>query len=184
MRILCVGRRLTGGGAERAQVNFLNELARRGMDPEVIFLKSGGPLAESLTRRTNLSSIAEPDQSLWPRLPRILWVLWNTARRADVVFAMQEGTPIYLAAIAARLAGKPCVGWNHGLLEDAHFGWHKLVMPALYRLPQRFICITEAQAVQWNTVIPRVKAKSVVVQVPIEIAKIRAMADQSPPVSA
>ncbi|HOF61748.1 MAG TPA: glycosyltransferase [Candidatus Latescibacteria bacterium] len=182
MRILCVGRRLTGGGAERAQLNFLNELARRGAAYEAIYLKSGGALAESVTQPEKLSFITGPDASLWPRLPQILRVLWNAARRADVVFAMQEGTPIYLAAIAARLAGKPCVAWNHGLLEDAFFGWHKMVMPVLYRLPHTFICITEAQANQWSKVIPAVKARSRVVQVPVEIARIRSMAERSPTV--
>lgn len=178
MRILCVGRRLTGGGAERAQVNFLNELARRGMDFKAIYLKSGGALAESVTRREGLSFIAGPNASLWPRLPLILWVLWNAARRADVVFAMQEGTPIYLAAIAARLAGRPCVGWNHGLpREDVFFGWHKWAMPFFYQLPRRLICITDAQKREWEAAIGKVAESSSVVPVPLAVTEIRTLAD-------
>jgi len=147
------------------------------MDFKAIYLKSGGALAESVTRCEVLSFIAGPNASLWPRLPLILWVLWRAARRADVVFAMQEGTPIYLAAIAARIAGKPCVAWNHGLpREDVFFGWHKWAMPFLYRLPRRLICITEAQKREWEAAIGKIAEASSVVPVPLAITEIRSLA--------
>ncbi len=182
MRILCVGRRLIGGGAERAQMNFLRAAGERKISLRVIYLKSGGELADETLKQTPVEFLTEPQQSLWPRVFRILWRLFVAAREADVVFAMQEGTPIYLAAIAARLAGKPCVGWNHGLpRQDVFFGWHKAVMPLLYRLTRRIICVTQSQRAEWEATTGTLGNRFCVVPVPIEIGQIRKSAGEELP---
>ena len=46
-----------------------------------------------------------------------LWRAWRLAREADVLLASNNFRPAYVAALLARLAGRPAVVWVHGPLQ-------------------------------------------------------------------
>jgi glycosyltransferase involved in cell wall biosynthesis len=183
MKVLCVGRELNGGGAERAQMEFVREARRLGIAVEAVYLRRGGNFLDEAQGVLGATFVLEENQSLIRNALRLLWALYRAAQKCDVVFGMQDGTPIYLAAIAARLAGRPCVGWIHNMpFEHAYFfGWHKLAIPIFYRSLRKIICETRFQMQEWQAAVGKLGDRFCAVYPPMNLDRARQMGQEPLP---
>src|SRR5215212_6340060 len=102
-RLLCVGRDFKGGGAERIQLTLLEHFDRDKFDIKVFYLSGRGVLHKLLPPDITPVYGVPGTESLKLRAGAILVRLIKLAYQSDLIFAMQEGTPIYLAALAGRL---------------------------------------------------------------------------------
>ena len=110
VRLLCVARDLRGGGAERIQLTLLAHFDRNKFDIELFYMSGVGVLHDLIPPDIHPVFGVPGSQSLKLRVGPLLWRLITLARRSDVIFAMQEGAPMYLAAIAGWLARRPVIG--------------------------------------------------------------------------
>jgi glycosyltransferase involved in cell wall biosynthesis len=102
---------------------------------------------------------------------------------SDVIFAMQEGTPIYLAALAGRLTRRPVVGWIRIALSEQlqHLSpWHRWAS-ALYLLTDKLIGVSEGVVEDLVRSYPRLRGKAVAIRNPLLLQQIRTQARADPP---
>jgi glycosyltransferase involved in cell wall biosynthesis len=145
IKILCLGGDLNGGGAERVQLELLRRMDRGIFDIRLAYLRESGDL------RSFVPLDLEP-QYLAGGVPKVrlnplgaLRRLYALARDADLILAMQECTPTYLAVIVGRIQRKPVVGWVHVSISsamNAYSPWHRFVGPALYRRAARLVGVS------------------------------------------
>jgi glycosyltransferase involved in cell wall biosynthesis len=155
-RVLFVNHAGVIAGAEMV----LLDVARGRGDTSLVFLFEDGPMRAALdkagtaaivSRRAGSLSRVKRDRSLLRAAPMLARLLATTAeiranaRDHDVVYANSQKAFV-LAAIAARLAGKPLVWHLHDILSDAHFGaaQRKLVVWLANRFAKRVIVPSRA----------------------------------------
>jgi glycosyltransferase involved in cell wall biosynthesis len=178
VRLLCGGRDLRGGGAERVQLSLLQHLDRSRFDIRLFYLSN----------REELHGLIPPDISpvfgvsgnhnLKHRAVPLLACLVKLARQSDVVFAMQEGTPIYLATLASRLARRPVVVWVHNLWSKAlrqlrsWHGWASM----LFLLCDGVVGVSQGVTNDLTEHYPRLRGRVIVLPNPIPSQRILAQA--------
>ena len=178
VRLLCVGRDLRGGGAERVQLTLLEHLDRTRFDIRLFYLSGRGALHGLIPSDIEPVYGVPGTENLKRRGPSLLANLTKLAHDSDVVFAMQGGTPIYLAAIAGRLARRPVVGWVHidwsKQLRNSR-PWHSWAS-RLHALPDRLIGVSEGVASGLIDSAPRLRNKVVALRNPLPVQRLRAQA--------
>lgn len=145
MKVLCIGRDLRCGGAERVQLELLRHLDRAAMELTVVYLNDRGDLHGLVPRDIRPRFATEGQVSLKASAPQIVGVLLRLAARCDVIFAMQEGTPTYLGVLVAKLTGRCIVAWQHtpALADTMDLPlWSRVAMRALYPRVDRFIGVS------------------------------------------
>jgi glycosyltransferase involved in cell wall biosynthesis/GT2 family glycosyltransferase len=141
-RVLFVTTTLEPGGAELMLLSLVRHLPRYGVQPFVLCLKNGGPLAgECRASGTPLFTNAlrfKTDLLVIPRIHRIL-----EENQIDVVIAAQSGGDrMFWATLAARTSGLPLVVWSHWFPTRAN----RHIEPAnraLMRCVDTFVAIGE-----------------------------------------
>jgi glycosyltransferase involved in cell wall biosynthesis len=96
---------------------------------------------------------------------------------------MQEGTPIYLAALAGRLTGRPVVGWTHApWVEQLRIlgPWHRWAS-SLYSLANKLIATSEGGVKDLVRFSPRLRGKVVAIYNPLSLQRIRTQARVAAP---
>jgi glycosyltransferase involved in cell wall biosynthesis len=175
VRVLCVGRDLAGGGAERVQLTLLTHLDREKLDLRLFYLRNEGALHHLIPRDLTPHYGVDAGESLKRTGVRVLAAITTLARQADVLFALQDGTPIYLSILAGRLAGRPVVGWIHNTwtakLQHVPF-WHRRASAMLYPWGTRFIGVSEGVATDLAAFAPRLRRKTVSLPNPVVLPKI------------
>jgi glycosyltransferase involved in cell wall biosynthesis len=184
VRVLCVGRDLGGGGAERVQLTLLTHLDRHRFDLRLFYLRNEGPLHHLIPGDLTPDYGAEATESLKTRGLGVLATLRRLARHTDVLFALQDGTPIYLSILAGRLAHRPVVGWIHNTwtAKLKHVpSWHRPASALLYPLGTSFIGVSNGVATDLTTFAPRLRHKTVVIPSPVALSHIRSDAEDPIP---
>lgn len=106
------------GGAESLWVDFLRRYDRRRLAPSVVFLRDG-PLVERIME-LGVETIVQPITRLRSPLNywRTVWKLRQLIGRteAEVVFSSLGYGHVY-GGMAARLARRPAVWWQHGIAQ-------------------------------------------------------------------
>lgn len=175
IRLLCIGRDLRGGGAERVQLFLLNELNRDRFDIQLFYLRNEGVLYSLLPQDLTPIYGVQARKSLKLYAPRILKKLLGQARKSDVILAMQEGTPIYMAVLASRLTGCPVVGWVHTPWASALSSlapWHRWVSRYLFGSLNQIVTVSEESLIQLETLVPSLKGKVQSFPNPIPLQKL------------
>ena len=126
---------LQGGGAERVTLDLLGHLDRGRCQPTLFLLKREGAYLADVPAGLPLAWGISGGR-LRRRGSVVLRALVREAGQNDVVVGALELTATYLAAVAARAAGKPLVAWvhtdlTHHLQEAGPI--HRLVARLLYR---------------------------------------------------
>ena len=187
IRLLCVGSDLRGGGAERIQLTLLAHLDRSRFDVRLFYLRNIGTLHGLIPRDIVPRYGVRGDQNLRARALHVLTALVRLARQADVIFAMQEGTPVYLAAIAGHLTGRPVVGWIRicwSRMLNELGGWHRWASRFFYPRLDLLICVSDGVARDLVTFCPTLRGKTVFVPNPQDLERIRGQAQAPLPQSA
>jgi glycosyltransferase involved in cell wall biosynthesis len=172
VRVLCVGRDFAGGGAERVQLTLLHHLDRTKLDLRLFYLRNEGALRHLLPGDLALRYAADGGESLKARGLGVLSTLTALARQADVVFALQDGTPIYLSILAGRLARRPVVAWIHNTwtAKLAHVpSWHRPASAFLYPMGTSFIGVSDGVSRNLTAFAPRLRHKMVTLPSPIPV---------------
>ncbi len=185
LRLLCIGRDLSPAGAERVQAALFRHLDRSRFSVDLHYMSDGDDLLD------------EMPAGLVPRFGRVgrvpcklagartLHRLVRAARRSDLIFATQEGSPVYLAAIAGAVARKPVVGWIHGpwsRLRKQAGGWHALAARILYPRASRLVCVSEGVRRDLESESPSLADRLAVLPNPLDIERIRTQSlEPAPP---
>lgn len=109
------------------------EVEMPGIEVEVLLARKHRPTSASVPARWGVRVGLPPDyffymsrMRFWASFAARLVPVWRAARRADVVHAIKDYPHSFLALVAARLAGKPCIATAHGtytiqpLLDPRH----------------------------------------------------------------
>jgi glycosyltransferase involved in cell wall biosynthesis len=177
-RLLCVGRDFTVGGAERVQLTLLEHLDRDKFDTRIFYLSGQGTFRKLVPPDVIATYGVQGSESLKLRALPILVRLIKLARQSDVIFAMQEGTPIYLAVLAGRLTGRPVVGWAHAPWSEQSKrvgSWHRWAL-YLYSLTNKLIVTSEGGSRELVRYYPRLRGKVDAVRNPLPLRHIRTQA--------
>jgi glycosyltransferase involved in cell wall biosynthesis len=173
-----------GGGAQRVQLTLLKHLDRDKFDIQAFYLRELGMLRDLTPLDITPTFGALGTESLKLRAVPILVHLIKLARQSDVIFAMQEGTPIYLAALAGRLTGRPVVGWAHAPLSEQMKcigAWHRWAF-VLYSLTNKLIVTSKGGVSELESFSPRLKGKAEAINNPLPLQHIRTQARSALPV--
>jgi glycosyltransferase involved in cell wall biosynthesis len=133
------------GGAERVQLELLRHLHRSAIQLTVVYLNDRGDLHSLVPSDVRPLFATEGQVSLKARAIQIAVVLLRLAARCDVIFAMQEGTPIYLGVLVAKMTGRCIVAWQHTSASADAMGlplWSRVAMRVLYPRVDRFIGVS------------------------------------------
>ena len=183
LRLLCVGRDLRGGGAERVQLQLLQHLDRAAFTFKVFYLNDSGVLHSLIPGDATPVFATHGQVNLKAHAFSIIWRLLRHIASCDVVFAMQEGTPSYLAIVAAELMRKPVVAWKHNVWPNppGSAKWTKLATALLYPLVARFIGVSR-QVGEHLVAETLVKADQVVtLPNPMPLSELRRMSEEPLP---
>lgn len=184
MRVLCVGRDFAGGGAERVQLTLLHHLDRTKLDLRLFYLRNDGALRHLVPEDLAPRYAAGGGESLKARGLGVLSALTALARQADVLFALQDGTPIYLSILAGRLARRPVVAWIHNTwtAKLKHVpSWHRPASALLYPMGTSFIGVSDGVATDMTAFAPRLRHKMVTLPSPIPLREILSDAEDPLP---
>ena len=178
LRVLCVGRDLKGGGAERLQLTLLQELATE-VEITVAYMSSDGELYAGMDASWPVTYCASSGAGLKWMAPSALWKITRLLGRHDIVFAMQDATPAYVAGLAASLTKKPSVVWLHSLWPacmQSLARWHLQAAARLYPTFDRVVTVSEVAAASLTTWLPRLRRKTEVVPNFIDIGRTETLA--------
>ena len=165
LRVLCVGRDLKGGGAERLQLALLCELAAE-VDITVAYMSPEGELRASMDAFWPVTYCTSSGARLRWVAPGALWKIASLLAEHDVVFAMQDATPAYVASLAASLTHRPSVLWLHSLWPaclQSLARWHAPVASRLYPTFDRIVTVSDVAAASLTAWLPRLQTKTEVV---------------------
>lgn len=176
IRLLCVGRALYGGGAERVQLTMLKHLDRRKFDIKLFYLRRHADLQELVPQDVMHSNGVNGNESLKLHFLSVNWRLIKLAKQSDLILAMQDGPPIYLSVLAGYLTNRPVIGWIHApwselLLTSPR--WHRRASSTLYNKTDSLIAVSRGAADDLASVFPHLASKIVVCSNPIALAAIR-----------
>jgi glycosyltransferase involved in cell wall biosynthesis len=184
-RLLCIGRDLAGGGAERVQLALLECLDRSDFDIRLFYLQDRGDLRHLIPSDLKPSFGVPAGRSVKLGAAAILNKLLVLARETDLVFAMMQGTPVYLAALVGRAVHRPVVGWMHSVwskqLEEELAWWHRPVSRVLYPMVDRFLSVSEGAADDLRAFSPALRNRVTRVHNFLPLNAILRMADEPLP---
>ena len=111
--------------------------------------------------------------------PQVLIKLLRAARRADVIVGGLEMSPSYFAILAAKLTGKPSIGFVRNSLPD-HLARlparYKILTRTLYPHLSRVIAISEGISESVAQLVPRLRGRIRTVYIPLEIDRVQSLA--------
>ncbi len=184
LRVLFVGRDQRAGGAERVQAALLRHMDRSRFAIKVRYLGADSNLRDEFPHELDLSF---GDLGRLPRgvaATRMLARLVRDAAQCDLIFAMQEGTPVYMAVAAGALTRRPVVGWIHGvwsrlMTQTGH--WHGTAARVLYPKTARLICVSSGVCQDLAACYPTLQDRLSVLPNPLDFERIRSLAEEPPP---
>jgi glycosyltransferase involved in cell wall biosynthesis len=184
IRLLFVLPNLNGGGAERVTVTLLRHLDPSRYQLELFLIRRSGVYLNELPEHLKLSWGCESHQRPLFYLPRVIWRLFQSARRSDILIGALEFTVTYIAFIMGKLLHKPVVGWVHSNLLG-HLPQvapiHRLIVKLIYPRLNRTVLLTEVarSAIEQITSISRHTTK--VLPNPLDMVSIVRLADEPLP---
>jgi glycosyltransferase involved in cell wall biosynthesis len=179
VRVLCVARDLRGGGAERIQLTLLEHFDREKFDIQLFYLSGLGVLHDLIPPDITPVYGVPGSESLKLRMAPLLVRLTRLAARSDVIFAMQEGAPMYLAALAGLATRRPVVTWLHVCwsvtLQTSRF-WHRRASALLYSLTNTIIVVSNGVGDDLAQFAPGLRPKIIALRNPLRLQQIRRQA--------
>jgi glycosyltransferase involved in cell wall biosynthesis len=178
VRLLCVGRHLSGGGTARVQNTLLGSLDRSRFEVKLFYL-SGGESQFSPPVGLCPEFGVQSHALLNKRAAAITRRLFRLARWSDLVFGMQDGRPVHLAVLAGRLAHRPVVSWIHNMPSRTGQdfpGGQPWATRFSYPLADRLIAVSEGVAQDARRCIPGISLKTVVLPNPIDLEEVGSLA--------
>lgn len=178
--VFCIGRSLSGGGAERVQIELITHLKAEAR-LTVFYMSGAGPLGFLLPPDVEVvyGSIGLK-QGLRASVGSLLSMI-RLARRADLLFGMQDTTPIYLAAVLGRVLRTPSVGWIHNTWSRKKAEVpriHSLLVRLLYPLIQRFVAVSDGTAQSLVAELPALRGRVQVIYNPLDRAALLDRAEE------
>lgn len=172
IQLLCVGRDLRGGGAERIQLYLLAHMNRELFEIQLYYMIDEGVLHPLIPADIIPDFGVQAGRGLKLNAIQLLRKLVKSAKHSDMIFAMQEGAPIYLAVLAGRLTGRPVIGWVHTPWMNALSrldAWHRWLSPLFFSELDRVITVSTDAMTQLMETSARLKGKVVILPNPIPL---------------
>ncbi len=144
--IACLGYDLSGGGAEHVALQLLNLLDRDLFSIELCYLRNYGELHQMVPSDLRPVFFSGSNSRFRNTIAPAFRGYRAIAKRADLLFGMMEGIPIYLASLIGSIEGKPSIGWNHTTASRSFVDLnrlHQILMPLLYPHVSQMICVSQ-----------------------------------------
>ena len=175
---------LNGGGAERATLQLLTRLIARGFDPKLLLVRRSGALLGRVPPELEVLSAIESGARVYSGAPSLLRKLLRVARECDVIVGALEHEACYLAWLAARMTGKPVIGWIHAVM-GVHLGevsrLHTILARQVYPRMERLVFPSRASAESLGSLMSLDRARIAVIPSYIDVGELQADAAQSLP---
>lgn len=148
MQLLCIGRDLRLGGAERGQLTALRWLDRRRFRISIWYMSPAGSLHRDVAPHLEVQFGSFEAGRRWRAAAGFLRAVAPAAGRSDLIVGLQDGTPIYLALLAGWMTRRPVVAWTHGVWSTLfpRGSWHRPVSRLLYPRARKIICPSPGSA--------------------------------------
>lgn len=174
VRLLCIGRNLSGGGTTRVQNTLLKHLDRSAFDVEVFYLSRG---ESQLPPPSDMNvEFGAPSHAALNRfLPQTLHRLHRLVRRSELVFGMQGGRPTLLAVLAGQVCRRPVVGWVHNPPSSSTIdfpGSQPWAARILYPRADRLVAVSTGVCRDLVLSIPRSEPKVTILPNPLDLREI------------
>jgi glycosyltransferase involved in cell wall biosynthesis len=182
--IACLGHDLSGGGAERVALQLLNLLDRDLFSIELSYLRNYGELHRLIPLDLTPTFFVEGTTRFRNTISPAFREYRAIARRADILFGMTEGIPIYLASLIGLLESKPSVGWSHSTTSRMFMGLnslHRILMPLLFPHVSQIVCVSEGARADLTGLYNFKKRSPITIYNPLEIKSVRSMGAQPLP---
>jgi hypothetical protein len=145
IRIACLGQDLSGGGAERVQLELLKRLDRDSFSIDLCYLRDRGDLYD-LVPADLVPVFFSPGQLPFKEGVCSAFKKYKAiARNADVLFGMMDGIPIYLASLVGWLEDKASIGWVHNTtsicFKDCNH-LHRYLAPIFYPRASQLVSVS------------------------------------------
>ena len=183
VRLLCIGRDLSGGGAPRTEMTLLGHLDRSRFEIKLFYLCRDQPqieVPEGLTPEFGAPVHALVNR----RMPHIIRRLCALARQSDLLFATRDGRPIHLAVLAGRIARRPVVGWVHNSLREFsayYHPWQLRVARVIYPFVDRMVAVSRGLMEDTLHFIPRLGERVVTLPNPLDLEAVDCQARSALP---
>jgi glycosyltransferase involved in cell wall biosynthesis len=175
IRIACLGQDLSGGGAERVQLELLQRLDPAAFSVDLCYLRDQGDLYDLLPAGIEPKFFSPGGTAFKDGFGAAFRQFRVVAREADLLFGMMDGIPIYLAALIGRLEKKPSLGWIHNTTSVCFENCnrlHRVLAPRLYPRASQLVCVSEG-ARQDLLGLYKFKSDPVTIYNPIDVDRVR-----------
>ncbi|MFC6803527.1 hypothetical protein ACFQDE_18825 [Deinococcus caeni] len=144
IRVLCIGRSLAGGGAERVQIQLLEKIYS-DLDISLFYLGNDNTLKSLIPSDVSVYFGTVGKKFTIKDNILSLLVLYKIAKGSDIIFGMQDTTPIYIASILGKSLNKFSVGWIHNTWSKKKqdvSSIHGILVPLIYPMVDRFVVVS------------------------------------------
>ncbi len=174
IRVLFILSAVQRNGAVLSTLTTMKHLDPSRYEPALFVLgRRGEPWPELLEGIPITYGVAQgrPKAHHFPQIfAKLLW----TARRSDVLVGGLEMSPTYLAILAAKLTGKPSVGFVRNSLPE-HLarmpGRYKTLTQLVYPHLSRAVAISEGIKESLTRLVPQLGDRTRTVYIPLDITK-------------
>ena len=177
--LLCIGRSLSGGGAERVQIDLLAKL-KSDFSVNVVYLSNDITLEDVFPADIKKEILEIGNKyGLVTSFFNVLRVM-KLAKRSDILFAMQDTTPIYLGVIAKIFSRKPLVGWVHNTWSGKKTSLnriHGFLTKAFYPFCDQIVAVSDGAANDLVKHIRKLIQKTEVICNPVDGEKLKIMSE-------
>jgi glycosyltransferase involved in cell wall biosynthesis len=187
---------LEGGGAQRNTVNLLTSFIRKKIPTELIFVRPGNDYLIEFPKLFNSVSpyilvnrygrIPFPLKPVYAGFALCKLFFRIIFRHIDVIIAMVEPSPYYLATAIARILGRKSVIVIH--FQPSHMfdtyapvaaTFHKMLFRLSVYISDSIVCVSQGIAWEIEKLYPKAKSKIVVIYNGVDAEYIRKMSGES-----
>ena len=180
-RVLFILTGLYRNGAVLSTLTTIKYLDRERFVPELFVLTSGEVWPELLEGTTVTYGLGAGERL---GASQVVARLWHVVRRADIVVGGLEMAPTFLAVVLGKLTGKPALGFVRNSLPELlrtlprrYTGLTKRLYPGLTRV----VAISRGIQESVETLIPALSGRVRTVYIPLELDKVRQLAQEALP---
>ena len=185
LKILFILSALHQDGAVLSTLTTIKHLDRSRFSPQLFVLKQSkcnqgeNSWSNLLEGIEVIYGINEGEKLAW-NTPKPIIKLYKLAKRSDILIGGLEMTPTFLAAVIGKMIGKPSIGFVRNSLPDLLAGlpsYFKVLIRSIY--PMLTGCISISNGIKQGTekLIPQLKGKISTVYIPIDIDRIKRLAE-------
>lgn len=184
LRVLFIFEGLYGRGAERVSLGLIARLDRTRFEPSIWILRAEDSLRAEVPPDVPVTVVLGERQRIRHALTRVPTTLLRQARAADVIVGTVELMPTYFAGLASALSRTPAVAWVRNSMDRTFAeqpAWHRWLSRWCYARLPRLVFVSRGARETLCRLQPLRDERLSVVYNPIQVERVRALAQEPLP---